>query len=149
VAGGWTRTARDSHPEVAEPPTEQVPAGTDTGADQTTANTAADHKTARVNRRWDQFVHDAIIGATARPFNDNEWMGMTELRAALDARGTTRVAQDDQLKRMSIDGTIILVPESNRKMLTDADRAAAVRIGGDDCHVVCWGEGHHRLSPEQ
>ncbi len=122
--------------------------GTDTGTDQPTANTG-DEKTVRVNRRWERFVREAIAEVVANRSYNNDFVGMDALRAALDARGTTRDAQDKQLKRMSKDGTIILVPESNRKMLTDADHAAAIRIGGDDCHVVYWGEGHHRLPPEQ
>jgi hypothetical protein len=134
-------TAGSTPIQAVQPPTEQVRVDQDTASDQ---------QTALVNRRWERFVHDAITQVIAnRSYDYNDFVGMTELRAALDARGTTRAAQDKQLKRMSIDGTIILYPESNRKMLTDADHAAAIRIGNDYCHIICWGEGHHRISPEQ
>jgi hypothetical protein len=31
-----------------------------------------------------------------------------------------------------------LIPESNQKMLTDMDRAYAVRMGGQWKHTFCW-----------
>jgi hypothetical protein len=42
----------------------------------------------------------------------------------------------DALFGMYKRGEIVLVPESNRKMLTPADRALAVRVGGEDNHLM-------------
>jgi hypothetical protein len=34
------------------------------------------------------------------------------------------------------DPAVSLIPEENQKTLTDADRAAAIRIGNKDVHVM-------------
>lgn len=64
------------------------------------------------------------------------WTALADLRPTLDMRGLSRQTQDDTLKALSRAGRIHLVPEDNRKALTDTDHAAAIRIGGDDCHFI-------------
>lgn len=40
------------------------------------------------------------------------------------------------------DSTVQLAPESNTKVLTDEDRAAAVRIGSEDLHLITFESGY-------
>lgn len=57
------------------------------------------------------------------------------LRRALGGR----VADlDGTLVRMHSEGEVNLVPQENQMMLTPADRAAAVRCGGEDKHRMSW-----------
>lgn len=88
-----------------------------------------------VNDRWDAEVRDAIIGLERRK---GDWVGLVDLRPKLNMRGLSRAAQDKHLKRMSKERKIHLVSESNRKALRAPDHGAAIRIGGDDSHLVCW-----------
>ncbi|WP_436493412.1 hypothetical protein [Actinokineospora sp. HUAS TT18] len=64
------------------------------------------------------------------------WVGMVDLRAQL--ADIPRDEVDDTLRHMSrTDGQrVILAPESNRKVLTQAHHDAAVRFGGDDNHLL-------------
>ncbi|EFL07120.1 predicted protein [Streptomyces sp. AA4] len=62
------------------------------------------------------------------------WVGLADLRPLLRDAATAEV--DAVLKQLSRTGQAHLVPESNRKALTPADREAAVRIGGEDNHLL-------------
>lgn len=62
------------------------------------------------------------------------WVGLADLRLSLGDAETAEV--DAVLKELSRTGQAKLVPESNRKVLTAADRAAAVRIGGEENHML-------------
>lgn len=62
------------------------------------------------------------------------WVGLADLRPLLGDAPTDKV--DAVLKELSRTGQVHLVPESNRKALTAADHAAAVRIGGEDNHLI-------------
>ncbi|MYW90579.1 hypothetical protein G3I59_08090 [Amycolatopsis rubida] len=63
-----------------------------------------------------------------------DWVGLADLRPLLGGVATAEV--DAVLKQLSRTGQAHLVPESNRKALTPADREAAVRIGGEDNHLL-------------
>ncbi|SDW33933.1 hypothetical protein SAMN05421504_101307 [Amycolatopsis xylanica] len=63
-----------------------------------------------------------------------DWVGLAELRPLLG--GTPAEAVDAMLRQLSRSGQAHLVPESNRKTLTAADREAAIRIGGEDNHLL-------------
>ncbi|ANZ39132.1 hypothetical protein BBK82_26730 [Lentzea guizhouensis] len=63
-----------------------------------------------------------------------DWVRLAKLRPRLD--GAEREEVDETLLRMVKDGTTHLVPDSNRKVLTEEDHAAAIRIGGEDKHLV-------------
>jgi len=66
----------------------------------------------------------------------SEYASMTEIRKELDARGMSRAEQDAHLKRMSGEQKLHIVPEDNRKALTQEDRDAAIHIGGEPNHIV-------------
>ena len=87
--------------------------------------------------RWDAFVREAILELNPQP---REWVGLVNLRPKLDMRGLRREAQDEQLKRMSREGKVQIVPEDNRKVLVAADHEAAIWIGGEPNHLVAWTE---------
>lgn len=63
-----------------------------------------------------------------------DWVRLAKIRPRLD--GTDREEVDETLLRMVKTGTTHLVPSSNRKVLTDEDHAAAIRIGGEDKHLM-------------
>lgn len=62
------------------------------------------------------------------------WVGMADLRRELS--GVDRETQDKVLKDLSRTGQAFIVPESNRKALRPEDHAAAIRIGGEDNHIL-------------
>jgi hypothetical protein len=62
------------------------------------------------------------------------WVSLTKLRPLLG--DLPKKAVDDTLRRMDRSPSVSIVPEENRKALTAADRAAAVRIGSHDNHYI-------------
>lgn len=64
----------------------------------------------------------------------NDWVRLADLRSLLN--GAAKAEVDGVLKTMSRAGQAHLEPDSNRKTLSEADRAAAVRIGGEDNHLI-------------
>ncbi|HEX4221006.1 MAG TPA: hypothetical protein VHZ97_01450 [Pseudonocardiaceae bacterium] len=66
--------------------------------------------------------------------SSQDLVGLAELRAMLGGAATEDV--DAVLKDMSKAGRVSLFPESNRKVLTSADHEAAIRIGGEDNHLI-------------
>jgi hypothetical protein len=62
------------------------------------------------------------------------WVGLKELRPKLGGASASEV--DVLLKKLSGAGEVHLVPEDNRKALSAADREAAIRIGGEDNHLI-------------
>ncbi|RLK54957.1 hypothetical protein [Actinokineospora cianjurensis] len=79
-------------------------------------------------------VEGRIRAAYATLADPGEWAGLAELRSLLV--GVDRSAVDEVLKDLSRRRAIDLAPESNRKTLTDTDRAAAVKVGGEDNHLI-------------
>lgn len=63
-----------------------------------------------------------------------DWVGLVRLREELD--GLDRAEVDGALERMASTPGVHVQAESNQKALTDAHRAAAVRFGGDDRHMI-------------
>ncbi|MEU8637268.1 hypothetical protein AB0C38_34270 [Amycolatopsis sp. NPDC048633] len=61
------------------------------------------------------------------------WVGLVDLRLKL---GAPAAEVDAVLKKLSSAGKVHLVPEDNRKALTAADHEAAIRIGGEDNHLL-------------
>lgn len=61
------------------------------------------------------------------------WVGLVDLRPKL---GAPAAEVDAVLKELSRAGKVHLVPEDNRKALTAADHEAAIRIGGEDNHLL-------------
>ena len=65
------------------------------------------------------------------------WVSLTRLRPFL--ADVPDEVVDDALRRLSREAGVNIVPESNQKVLTDADRRAALHIGGQDKHLLAVG----------
>jgi hypothetical protein len=63
-----------------------------------------------------------------------DWVRLAKIRPRLD--GADREEVDETLLKMVKTGSVHLVPDSNRKVLTEEDHAAAIRIGGEDKHLM-------------
>lgn len=75
-----------------------------------------------------------------------EWVSITRLRQELSARGMSREEQDRTLHEMAIAEGVSIVPESNQKALTEADRAAAIVIGNQNKHLISIFGGNWRAA---
>jgi hypothetical protein len=84
----------------------------------------------------------------------SNWVSITALRDALEAKGFSRQEQDDALKRLGRGRTepyARVIPIANSKSLTDRDREAALRMGGEDHHAVTFldmGKAPETKAPE-
>jgi hypothetical protein len=80
-------------------------------------------------------TEDRVRDAVAKLAAQGEWVGIVNVRKALgdvDHDEVTRVL----LEMNRNDPNVHMVPEDNRKALTDEDHAAAIEIGGDAQHVM-------------
>ncbi|WP_231648614.1 hypothetical protein [Saccharothrix sp. NRRL B-16348] len=76
-------------------------------------------------------IRDAYLELSVKP---QDWVRLAKLRPKLN--GADKAEVDEVLLEMVKTGTVHLAPDSNRKVLTDADHAAAVRVAGEDNHLV-------------
>ncbi|MER5456852.1 hypothetical protein ABT008_18880 [Micromonospora sp. NPDC002389] len=65
------------------------------------------------------------------------WVSLRRLRPFF--ADVQRDDLDDALRRLIREEGVTLVPESNQKTLTEADIAAALRVGGQDNHLLAIG----------
>jgi hypothetical protein len=63
-----------------------------------------------------------------------DWVALVDLRPLLGSVPAKDV--NTVLKELNRIRTVNLVPESNRKVLTAADHEAAIRVGGEDNHLI-------------
>ncbi|MFD9733485.1 hypothetical protein [Umezawaea sp. NPDC059074] len=63
-----------------------------------------------------------------------DWIRLARIRPGLN--GATKSEVDEALVKMLKTGTVHLAPDSNRKVLTEADHEAAIRIGNEDLHLI-------------
>lgn len=63
-----------------------------------------------------------------------DWVRLAKLHTRLD--GADKDDVDQVLVAMSRTGLVHLAPDSNRKALTDADHATAIRIGSENKHLL-------------
>ncbi|GAA5167494.1 MULTISPECIES: hypothetical protein [Amycolatopsis] len=80
-------------------------------------------------------IRAAYRKLTAAP---GEWARLAELRPLLN--GAPAKAVDEALQELSRSGRAHLIPESDRKALTGEDHEAAVRLGGEDNHLLALEE---------
>ena len=76
-------------------------------------------------------VRSAYGRLAARP---GGWVGLVRMRAEL--ADVSRHELDTTLERMYSQDGVSLIPEENQKVLTTADREAAVEIGGQRRHLI-------------
>lgn len=67
--------------------------------------------------------------------NHGRWMTLETLRAKF-GRSITRASLDAAILDLVATHSLRMIPESNQKTLTPAHRAAAIRIGGKDHHLL-------------
>ncbi len=79
----------------------------------------------------ESYIRTAYGKLARRP---GDWVRLVELRPLLNGASPHDV--DGVLKELSRTKQVHLVPDSNRKMLTGEDHAAAVKIGGEDNHLI-------------
>lgn len=76
-------------------------------------------------------IRAAYSAVTARP---GAWVALTTLRGHLDDLPRTDI--DEALGELYRTGAISLIPEENQKVLTPADRAAALAVGNQAKHLI-------------
>lgn len=95
------------------------------------------------HKRGRQFVHElsgpgaeVLITEAYRQLAPapGEFVGLRELRSRLP--GADRVRVDRALREMYAAQRVNLVPRSNQMALSEADRAAAIRLGGEHKHMI-------------
>jgi hypothetical protein len=79
----------------------------------------------------EEMIRRAYLELATRP---KEWIRLARLRPKLN--GAEKAEVDQTLLRMMKTELVHLSPDSDRKGLTDADHAAAIRIGKEDKHFV-------------
>ena len=80
-------------------------------------------------------LEELVRGAYARLAGSRRgYVGLAELREALV--GVSREEVDAELERLAGTPGVHVVAEPNQKALTDDDRAASVRFGGDERHML-------------
>lgn len=82
----------------------------------------------------EQRIRDAYGALAPAP---KDWVSLTDLRAKL--ADLPRAEVDAALRRMVRASDVSIVPESNQKTLTAADRTAAVTIGDQAKHLLAIG----------
>ncbi|MEU8242058.1 hypothetical protein AB0C07_27715 [Actinoplanes missouriensis] len=86
----------------------------------------------------DQVLRTRIVNAyDALTDEPGGWVSLTRLRRFFG--DVPRAGLDEALRRVSREPGVTLAPQSNQKVLTDADHAAALHIGGQDKHVLSIG----------
>ncbi|MDY7090335.1 MAG: hypothetical protein SYR96_35240 [Actinomycetota bacterium] len=66
-----------------------------------------------------------------------DWVSLRRLRPFF--ADVPREQLDEALRQLSDSGTVTIVPESNQRTLTAADHEAALRLGGQDNHLLAVG----------
>lgn len=79
-------------------------------------------------------VEAQVRVAYARLAKPGEWVGLVSLREEL--HGVPRTEVDTALERLTAAPGVHLQGEPNRQALSDAHRAAALRVAGDDRHML-------------
>ncbi|EIV96191.1 hypothetical protein [Frankia sp. QA3] len=79
-------------------------------------------------------IRAAYVSLAAGPY---DWVRLAKVRPLLG--GTAKAQVDRALRRMARQPDVRVVPDEDQKSLTAADRAAAVRIGEHDNHLLLIG----------
>lgn len=79
-------------------------------------------------------LRNAYAALAAEP---GAWVALARLRPFFG--DVPKAEVDEALRGLSRAADVNLVPENNQKSLTDADRAAAIHLGGQDKHLLAIG----------
>ncbi|GAA5068126.1 hypothetical protein HNP84_008315 [Thermocatellispora tengchongensis] len=134
--GGWARMTDEIRAGV------QTPRGGAMGGVVRALLAAIDRDLDRTGRRPAEFFYtppqvdleDAIRAAYADLAREpGGWVSLTDLRPRVPAE---KAQVDEALRRMVYSPEVSIIPESNQKILTRADREAAVTIGDQELHLI-------------
>ena len=100
-------------------------------ADLSLADVFGSDATCRAATAVEDRIRDAYASLTPRP---GGWVGLTRLRTELT--DTSRAEVDAALHTLYRAPGVSLIPEENQKVLTAADRDAAVVIGEQNKHLI-------------
>lgn len=89
---------------------------------------------APARREVENAIREAYRSLAAAP---GDWVGLADLRERL--AGIDRAATDDALRALARTEGVRIIPVANTKALEPRDRAAALRIGGEDNHTLSIG----------
>ncbi|WP_328343968.1 hypothetical protein [Micromonospora sp. NBC_00421] len=81
-------------------------------------------------------IRQAYAALAAEP---GAWVSLTRLRPFFGDVGTADL--DEALRELEREPDVDIVPEENQKQLTPQDVAAALRLGGQDKHLLAIGVG--------
>jgi len=79
----------------------------------------------------ESLIREVYDDLSAEP---QDWIRLARIRPRLNGADKSEV--DQVLLKMMKTGKVHLAPDSNTKVLTKADHEAAVRIGGEDKHLI-------------
>lgn len=80
---------------------------------------------------------DRILKAITENLTEaGAWLSLSLVR---DEAGLPRAEFDRAMTELALSFQVVLAPEDNQKTLTDIDRRNAVRVGGQDNHLVTLG----------
>jgi hypothetical protein len=86
----------------------------------------------------EQLLRTRIVNAYEALVSEPQgWVSLTRLRPFFG--DVPRAALDEALRKLSREAGVNIAPESNQKMLTDEDAAAALHLGGQDKHLLAIG----------
>lgn len=93
---------------------------------------------ARTEMRAPSDLNARILAAVqALAAKTGDWVSLRRLRPFF--ADVPREQLDEVLRQLSDSGAVTIVPESNQKTLTTADHEAALRLGGQDNHLLAVG----------
>lgn len=87
--------------------------------------------------------HDTAAGQITAAYRslvayDGDWVRLADLRERIGA-SVPRDQLDAALRQLSRGHHATVIPEQDLRRLTDADHAAAVRLGGEAKHLIAFG----------
>lgn len=65
---------------------------------------------------------------------NTEWASLTKIREMIAF--IPRGEQDRALRALALDDMVRIEPQPLRHRITSADERAAIRVGGEDCHLI-------------
>ncbi|GID31126.1 hypothetical protein [Paractinoplanes brasiliensis] len=93
---------------------------------------------ARTEMRAPSDLNARVLSAVqALAAKSGDWVSLRRLRPFF--ADVPREQLDEALRQLSDSGAVTIVPESNQRTLTAADHEAALRLGGQDNHLLAVG----------
>ncbi|MCM3921175.1 hypothetical protein ND748_05715 [Frankia sp. AiPs1] len=126
----------DSPPDGSAEPTRPAPTADPANGNVGTnvRGNVGENVGGNVGENVEAAIRAAYASLAAGPY---DWVRLAKVRPLLG--GTARTQVDQALRRMAREPDVRVVPDEDQKSLNAADRAAAVRIGDHDNHLLLIG----------